>query len=142
MRDQYIQLCCDFYNEHTPEDKLWFGRMYDQCQEEYEKENMCMYQWQFPLMVLKRQQEKIKELEGKLISVLDQQWIDIKNHKPDKGEKVLVFRPYAHREPYRDPNHKICTFAYEEVFINSHFEHKVTHWMPLTSPSLNTGTEQ
>lgn len=63
MRDQYIQLCCDFYNEHTPKDKLWFGRMYDQCQEEYEKQNRCMFRWQFPLMVLKSEQAKINELK-------------------------------------------------------------------------------
>ena len=63
MKEQYIQLCCEFYNEHSPEDKTWFGRMYDECLQEHNKRNSSMYRWQFPLMVLKSQQGRIKELE-------------------------------------------------------------------------------
>lgn len=63
MKEQYIQLCCEFYNEHSPEDKIWFGRMYDECHQEHNKRNSSMYRWQFPLMVLKSQQGRIKELE-------------------------------------------------------------------------------
>lgn len=63
MKEQYIQLCCEFYNEHSPEDKIWFGRMYDECLQEHNKRNSSMYSWQFPLMVLKSQQGRIKELE-------------------------------------------------------------------------------
>ena len=60
-----------------------------------------------------------------------QQWISVKDEMPEQGQKVLVFRPHAHEKPYKDPNYKICTYAGEDIFINSHFEHEVTHWMPL-----------
>ena len=63
LKEKYIQFCCDFYNEHAPEDKLWFGRMFDQCQEDYEQQNRCMYRWQFPLMILKDQEAQIDELK-------------------------------------------------------------------------------
>ena len=65
LKEKYIQFCCDFYNEHAPEDKLWFGRMFDQCQEDYEQQNRCMYRWQFPLMILKSQQAEIDQLKAK-----------------------------------------------------------------------------
>lgn len=65
MKEKYIQYCCDFYNEHSPKDREWFGRMYEQCQEDYEQQNMCMYHWQFPLMVLKAEQAQIDELNIK-----------------------------------------------------------------------------
>ena len=63
-----------------------------------------------------------------------QQWISVKDEMPEQGQKVLVFRPYAHEKPYKDPNYKICTYAGEDIFINSHFEHEITHWMPLPEP--------
>lgn len=63
-----------------------------------------------------------------------QQWISVKDEMPEQGQKVLVFRPHAHEKPYKDPNYKICTYAGEDIFINSHFEHEVTHWMPLPKP--------
>ena len=63
-----------------------------------------------------------------------QQWISVKDEMPEQGQKVLVFRPYAHEKPYKDPNYKICTYAGEDIFINSHFEHEITHWMPLPKP--------
>ena len=66
LKEKYIQFCCDFYNEHAPEDKLWFGRMFDQCQEDYEQQNRCMYRWQFPLMILKDQEAKIDELQKQI----------------------------------------------------------------------------
>ncbi len=65
MKERYIQLCCDFYNEHSLKDREWFGRMYEQCQEDYEQQNMCMYPWQFPLMILKAEQAQIDELKTK-----------------------------------------------------------------------------
>lgn len=63
-----------------------------------------------------------------------QQWISVKDEMPEQGQKVLVFRPHAHEKPYKDPNYKICTYAGEDIFINSHFEHEITHWMPLPKP--------
>ena len=36
--------------------------MFDQCQEEYEKDNSCMFRWQFPLMILKSCQTEIDHL--------------------------------------------------------------------------------
>ena len=63
-----------------------------------------------------------------------QQWISVKDEMPEQGQKVLVFRPYAHEKPYKDPNYKICTYAGEDIFINSHFEYEITHWMPLPKP--------
>lgn len=63
-----------------------------------------------------------------------QQWISVKDEMPEQGQKVLVFRPHAHEKPYKDPNYKICTYAGEDIFINSHFEHEITHWMPLPNP--------
>lgn len=61
-------------------------------------------------------------------------WISVENQMPEQGQKVLVFRPHAHEKPHQDPNYKICTYAGEGIFINSHFEHEITHWMPLTNP--------
>ncbi|MCO8042899.1 DUF551 domain-containing protein [Acinetobacter bohemicus] len=62
------------------------------------------------------------------------EWISVKDEMPEQGQKVLVFRPHAHEKPYKDPNYKICTYAGEDIFINSHFEHEIPHWMPLTNP--------
>lgn len=61
-------------------------------------------------------------------------WISVENQMPEQGHKVLVFRPHAHEKPHQDPNYKICTYAGEGIFINSHFEHEITHWMPLICP--------
>ncbi|MFN0297718.1 hypothetical protein ACKVE0_09320 [Acinetobacter albensis] len=66
LKEKYIQFCCDFYNEHAPEDKVWFGRMFEQCQEDYEQQNRCMYRWQFPLMILKDRQTEIDQLNAEL----------------------------------------------------------------------------
>lgn len=66
LKEKYIQFCCDFYNEHAPEDKVWFGRMFEQCQEDYEQQNRCMYRWQFPLMILKDRQAEIDQLKAEL----------------------------------------------------------------------------
>lgn len=66
LKEKYIQFCCDFYNEHAPEDKVWFGRMFEQCQEDYEQQNRCMYRWQFPLMILKDRQAEIDQLNAEL----------------------------------------------------------------------------
>lgn len=62
------------------------------------------------------------------------EWISVEDEMPEQGQKVLVFRPHAHEKPYKDPNYKICTYAGEDIFINSHFEHEITHWMPLPEP--------
>lgn len=61
LKEKYIQFCCDFYNEHAPEDKIWFGRMFDDCHQEHNKRNSSMYRWQFPLMILKSQQAEIDQ---------------------------------------------------------------------------------
>lgn len=62
LKEKYIQFCCDFYNEHAPEDKDWFGRMFDECAEEHNKRNSAMFRWQFPLMVLQNCQKEHDEL--------------------------------------------------------------------------------
>ncbi|MEG2268075.1 MAG: hypothetical protein RSC68_27585 [Acinetobacter sp.] len=66
LKEKYIQFCCDFYNEHAPKDKLWFGRMYDECLQEHNKRNSTMYRWQFPLMILKDRQAEIDQLKTEL----------------------------------------------------------------------------
>lgn len=63
-----------------------------------------------------------------------QEWISVQDRMPEQGQKVLVFRPDAHNHPHKDPNFKICTYAGADIFINSHFEHVITHWKPLESP--------
>lgn len=62
------------------------------------------------------------------------EWISVQDRMPEQGQKVLVFRPDAHNHPHKDPNFKICTYAGADIFINSHFEHVITHWKPLESP--------
>lgn len=62
------------------------------------------------------------------------EWISVEDRMPEQGQKVLVFRPDAHNHPYKDPNFKICTYAGADIFINSHFEHTITHWKPITAP--------
>ena len=62
------------------------------------------------------------------------EWISVQDRMPEQGQKVLVFRPDAHNYPHKDPNFKICTYAGADIFINSHFEHVITHWKPLESP--------
>lgn len=62
------------------------------------------------------------------------QWIDINERVPEQGQKVLIYRPLAHEKPHGDSNIKIATYCGEGVWINSHFEHVITHWMPITSP--------
>ena len=63
-----------------------------------------------------------------------QGWISVQGRMPEQGQKVLVFRPDAHNHPHKDPNFKICTYAGADIFINSHFEHAITHWKPITAP--------
>lgn len=63
---KFVQLCCDFHNEHSESDKQWFARNYDQCDEPHQKDNICMYQWQFPLYVLRSQQAEIEQLKKQL----------------------------------------------------------------------------
>ncbi|SDY60185.1 hypothetical protein [Acinetobacter kyonggiensis] len=96
LKEKYIQFCCDFYNEHAPEDKLWFGRMYDECLQEHNKRNSTMYRWQFPLMILKDQEAKIKELKAQLNN-MEQCYIQLKqehneliafNTEIDRKQKV------------------------------------------------------
>ena len=62
------------------------------------------------------------------------EWIKFEEIKPCKGDRVLVYRPYANQIPYGDPNYKICTYFGDDIFIGSHYEHKITHWMPLPEP--------
>ena len=62
------------------------------------------------------------------------EWISVQDRMPEQGQKVLVFRPDAHNHPHKDPNFKICTYAGTDIFINSHFEHVITHWKPLENP--------
>lgn len=82
LKEKYIRFCCDFYNEHAPEDKLWFGRMYDECLQEHNKRNSTMYRWQFPLMILKDQEAKIKELKAQLNN-MEQCYIGAKKERDD-----------------------------------------------------------
>ena len=62
------------------------------------------------------------------------QWIDVNERMPEQGQKVLIYRPFAHEKPHGDPNIKIATYCGEGLWINSHFEHVITHWMSLISP--------
>lgn len=62
------------------------------------------------------------------------EWIDLNERMPEQGQKVLIFRPKAHEKPHEDPNFKIATYCGNDIWINSHFEHQITHWMPLTNP--------
>ncbi|WP_347453631.1 DUF551 domain-containing protein [Acinetobacter thermotolerans] len=63
--------------------------------------------------------------------------ISVQDRMPEQGQKVFVFRPDAHNHPHKDPNFKICTYAGADIFINSHFEHVITHWMPLPQEPSN-----
>ena len=62
------------------------------------------------------------------------QWIDVNERMPEQGQKVLIYRPFAHEKPHGDPNIKIATYCGEGLWINSHFEHVITYWMSLISP--------
>lgn len=62
------------------------------------------------------------------------QWIDVNERMPEQGQKVLIYRPFSHEKPHGDPNFKIATYCGEGIWINSHFKHEITHWMPITSP--------
>lgn len=61
-------------------------------------------------------------------------WTDINERMPERGQKVLIYRPFAHEKPHGDPNIRIATYCGEGVWINSHFEHVITYWMPISSP--------
>lgn len=89
LKEKYIQFCCDFYNEHAPEDKIWFGRMFDQCQEDYEQQNRCMYRWQFPLKVLKDQEATINDLKSQLNN-MEACYIGVKKERDDLNEKEIL----------------------------------------------------
>lgn len=62
------------------------------------------------------------------------QMIDIKIERPKVGQKVLIYRPFSHEKPHCDPNFKIATYCGEGLWNGSHFEHKITHWLPLIKP--------
>ena len=62
------------------------------------------------------------------------QWIDVNERMPEQGQKVLIYRPFAHEKPHGDPKIKIALYCGEGLWINSHFEHVITHWMSLISP--------
>lgn len=87
LKEKYIQFCCDFYNEHAPEDKIWFGRMFDDCHQEHNKRNSSMYRWQFPLKVLKDQQAIIDDLKSQLNN-MEACYIE-KKKRVDKLESAL-----------------------------------------------------
>lgn len=65
-KEQFVKICCDFYNKHSESDKQWFARNYDQCDEAHEKNNTCMFRWQFPLLVLRTKQSEINQLKAEL----------------------------------------------------------------------------
>lgn len=54
LKQEYVQHLCDFYNEHSPQDKEWFGRNFENCLEPIELNNICMYHFMLPLFVLAR----------------------------------------------------------------------------------------
>lgn len=62
------------------------------------------------------------------------QWVDTNERMPEQGQKVLIYRPFAHEKPHDDPNIKISTYCGEGLWINTHFENVITHWMPLIPP--------
>ncbi|WP_407412475.1 hypothetical protein [Acinetobacter sp.] len=62
-KSKFVQMSCDFYNQHSESDKQWFARNYDQCDEPHQKDNLCMHKWQFPLYVLRSQQAEIDQLK-------------------------------------------------------------------------------
>lgn len=61
-------------------------------------------------------------------------WIDVNERMPEQGQKVLIYRPFAHEKPHIDPNIKTATYCGNEIWMGSHFEHVITHWMPLIGP--------
>ncbi|ELY5686765.1 DUF551 domain-containing protein [Acinetobacter baumannii] len=62
------------------------------------------------------------------------QMISLKDQLPPRNEKVLIYRPHAHLPPHEDPNFKIAKYIGEGLWIGSHFEHEITHWLPLIKP--------
>ena len=62
------------------------------------------------------------------------QMIDIRKDKPKIGQRVLIYRPFSHEKPHCDPNFKIATYCGEGLWIGSHFQHEITHWLPLIKP--------
>ena len=89
LKEKYIQLCCDFYNEHAPEDKIWFGRMFDDCHQEHNKRNSSMYRWQLPLKVLKDQQATISNLKTQLNN-MEACYIQVKKERDGLQNKIDV----------------------------------------------------
>lgn len=61
----------------------------------------------------------------------EKQWTSISDQKPEQGQKVLLFRPHANKKPHGDPIVKIAKYIGDGLFIGSHFEHLITHWMPI-----------
>ena len=60
--------------------------------------------------------------------------ISLNDQIPDIGQKVLIYRPFSHQKPHGDPNFKIATYCGDGLWIGSHFEHEITHWLPLIKP--------
>jgi hypothetical protein len=69
--------------------------MFDQCQEDYEQQNRCMYRWQFPLKVLKDQQTTINDLKTQLNNMeacyieKKKQVEELKAKHKTKNEKIM-----------------------------------------------------
>lgn len=84
---------------------------------------------------LKTQAYQLWEMWQAAKAQMVHQWIDVNERMPEQGQKVLIYRPFSHEKPHGDPNFKIATYCGEGIWINSHFEHVITHWMPLLNPS-------
>ena len=50
-------------------------------------------------------------------------WIDINERVPEQGQKVLIYRPFAHEKPHGDPNIKMRdeTKQVTTIFTNKAF---------------------
>lgn len=80
--------------------------------------------------------EQMRQMWGlwQAVKFQEKQWINVEERMPEQGQKVLIFRPHAHEKPHEDPSFKIATYCGNDIWINSHFEHEITHWMPLIDP--------
>ena len=85
LKQQYVELCCQYFNEHDEKDIEWFSRKFDDCHDPISSRDIHLIKsWAFALFMLKSQG---KELGTQNFNAPSEQIKDLlyKNKKLDES---------------------------------------------------------
>lgn len=58
LKNEYIQYFCEFHDEYAEVEKAWFEKKFNDCLQENELNNFCMFIWLIPLFILSQQHKE------------------------------------------------------------------------------------